>query len=315
MNTPAGLKRFTRSMVTRFAGKCAFCGEATVPGIDYAALSQGKWLAVCLPCTVSIGAQVRGKIRTLQAASAGLDAAALAPIAAVLPSNDDLTTAMAEDANEAHAYDVLLKLDAALTLLVSVKPVAADPLLDALRAVADNAAASPRDREFAASLAQGLARYGKLTERQAPHAERLVARYAAGSTVATAAPSADEGLYTHDDGTVRKVYMTRNDRLACKVLVVTQHDDGEYHGAFEYETGGRRIVADALAAGTARIMTQDEAAAFGRQYSFCCNCAKYLDDDRSLAAGYGPTCAANLGWHYPSYDEAAAVLGRPVTRK
>jgi hypothetical protein len=73
-------------------------------------------------------------------------------------------------------------------------------------------------------------------------------------------------------------------------------------------------VADALAAGTAHQMTQDEAAAFGRQYSFCCNCAKYLDDDRSLAAGYGPTCAANMGWHYPSYDEASTILGRPVVK-
>jgi hypothetical protein len=307
--TPAGLNRFQRSMITRYPGTCTFCGAATQPGTDYAALSQGKWLTVCVPCSVSITAQVRGKVRQLQAASTGLDAAALAPIAAVLPAHDDLQVALSEDGTEALAYDVLIKLDAALDVLTSVT-VTADPTLEALRSIAANSAATPRDREFAGSLAAGLAKYGKLTDRQAPHAERLIARYANGVPAAGAvpAPSATEGLYLHADGVVRKVYMTRNERLACKVLHV--HGD---HATFEYENGGRRIVADALAAGTAHQMTQDEAAAFGRQYSFCCNCAKYLDDDRSVAAGYGPTCAANLGWWYPSYAEAASILKRPVT--
>jgi hypothetical protein len=306
--TPAGLNRFQRSMITRYPGTCTFCGTTTQPGTDYAALSQGKWLTVCVACSVSIAAQVRGKVRQLQAASAGLDAAALAPIAAVLPQSADLQAAMADDATEAHAYDVLVKLDAALDVLTAVT-VTADPTLTALQAIVANAAAQPRDREFAGSLAAGLVKYGKLTDRQAPHAARLIARYADGTPVAgTPAPSATEGLYLHDNGQVRKVYMTRNDRLACKVLHV--HGD---HATFEYETGGRRIVADALQAGTAHLMTQDEAAAFGRQYSFCCNCARYLDDDRSVAAGYGPTCADNLGWWYPSYAEAAAILKRPVT--
>jgi hypothetical protein len=306
MNTPIGLQRFQRSMLTRYAGKCAFCGTATIPGQDYAAMSQGKWIAVCVPCSVSIAAQVRGKVRMLQAASEGMDAAALAPIAAVLPSNDDMVNAMADGASEALAYDVILKLDAAMDVLASVKPAVANPLLDALRGVAANPQAQPRDREFAASLAQGLAKYGKLTDRQAPHADRLIARYA-GGTASAPAPAAGEGLYYFDNGQVRKVYMTRNDRMACKVLIV--HGD---HATFEYEQGGRRIVADALAAGKAHLMTQDEAAAFGRQYSFCCNCARYLDDDRSLAAGYGPTCAANMGWWYPSHTEAAAILQRPA---
>jgi hypothetical protein len=306
-DTPAGLSRFTRSMTTRYQGKCAFCGLTTMPGSDFAAMSQGKWIAVCRTCSVSIAAQVRGKVRMLQAASEGMDAAALAPIAAVLPSNDDLQLAMTDRSNEALAYDVILKLDAAMDVLASVKPAVANPMLDALRGVAANPQAQPRDREFAASLAAGLAKYGKLTDRQAPHADRLIARYADGGTASAPAPAAGEGLYYFDNGQVRKVYMTRNDRLACKVLHV--HGD---HATFEYEQGGRRIVADALAAGKAHLMTQDEAAAFGRQYSFCCNCAKYLDDDRSLAAGYGPTCAANNGWYYPTHTEAAAILQRPV---
>ena len=57
-----------------------------------------------------------------------------------------------------------------------------------------------------------------------------------------------------------------------------------------------------LAAGTAHVLTEAEAGAFGRQFSFCVNCGLYLDDDRSLAAGYGPTCAENNHWFYPTYD-------------
>lgn len=309
MDTPAGLNRFRRSMITRYQGKCAFCGTTTAPGTDFAALTGNGWIAVCASCSHSIAVQVRAKVLMIQTAADGLDPAALAPIAAVLPESSAIQAAMAADAPEALAYDVLLKLDAAMTVLAATIPAPSIPLLDALRAVANNPVASPRDRDFASSLAMGLAKHGTLTERQAPHADRLVARYAVSDTPAAPAPSADEGLYMFDNGQVRKVYMTRNDRMACKVLRV--HGD---HATFEYETGGRRIVADALAAGTAHLMTQDEAAAFGRQYSFCCNCAKYLDDDRSLAAGYGPTCAANMGWHYPSYDEASTILGRPVTK-
>ena len=34
----------------------------------------------------------------------------------------------------------------------------------------------------------------------------------------------------------------------------------------------------------------------------------HLSDDRSLAVGYGPDCAANNGWWYPTADEAAQIL-------
>jgi len=308
MSTPAGLQRFSRSMTTRYNGKCSFCDTATYSGTDFAALSAGKWITVCVACSTSLTAQVRGKVRALNTAAASLTPDQVAQVQALLPAN--LAAALAEDATEAVAYDAIVQLDA---VFVAIKGFNADPRLVALQGIAANPQATPRDRDFAGSLAAWIAGGRDLTPKQAPHADKLIARYSTG-TPAAAAPAAEagEGLYQHADGIVRKVYMTRNDRLACKVLVVTEHD-GEFHGSFEYEQGGRRIVAEAVAAGTARQMTQDEAAAFGRQYSFCCNCAKYLDDDRSLAAGYGPTCAENLGWWYPTYPEAAAILQRPVT--
>jgi hypothetical protein len=119
-----------------------------------------------------------------------------------------------------------------------------------------------------------------------------------------------EGVYVDEDGTVWKVYTGRQSgRLQAATL--TNHGD---HGTFEFVRGGLRMVADALVARTMRLLTQDEAAAFGRLNGFCCNCGLAIEDDRSVAAGYGPKCATNLGWWYPTYEEAAAILGRPVTK-
>ena len=129
----------------------------------------------------------------------------------------------------------------------------------------------------------------------------------------------DGDLYVNDDGIVRRVYTTQNGRLAVKRLRLHEagvNDDGtpSYHGSLRYEEGGLRSLRDDIAAGTAHAMTQAEAAAFGEQYSVCSNCGLSINDDRSLAAGYGPDCAANHGWFYPTYEEAARILGRPVVK-
>jgi hypothetical protein len=116
----------------------------------------------------------------------------------------------------------------------------------------------------------------------------------------------DNGLYTLDDGSaVWKLYTTQNGYQACKVL---------RGRTFDYVRGGVAIVKRYVSEGVAHAMSQEEASAFGKLHGFCCNCGLDIDDDRSLAAGYGPKCAARHGWWYPTYEEAADVLGRPVTR-
>lgn len=90
-----------------------------------------------------------------------------------------------------------------------------------------------------------------------------------------------EGVYVAADGTVVKVYRTRNARLAGKVKVGR---------SFRYQAG-----AAALAA-TGHLMTAEEAAAFGKTHGYCVNCAHDLTDDRSVTVGYGPVCAKNNGW-------------------
>lgn len=46
----------------------------------------------------------------------------------------------------------------------------------------------------------------------------------------------------------------------------------------------------------ANKITAEQAAAFGAVYGSCVNCGKTLTDERSIAVGYGSTCAANNGW-------------------
>lgn len=318
MSTPAGLTRFSRTINSKRPGKCHFCDTPTQAFHgDYASVdASGRWIAVCGTCAVSITAQVKALVMRLENGVAAMPADVahrLPEVAAMLPERDLIANAVNGTALDTAAYDVLVKLQAALVVLSDLsKPQADSNLLARLWDVANNAQAQPRDRDFARSLASQLASKGALTVNQMPHAERLIARYADGAPVA-AGEGAGVGLYLHDDGTIRRVYVTKNDRLGCRILIVHTHGD-ESHGAFEYEQGGRRIVSDALAAGTCHLMTTDEAASFGRLHSFCCNCARDLQDDRSLAAGYGPDCAENNGWWYPTYEQAAAILQRPVTK-
>lgn len=129
----------------------------------------------------------------------------------------------------------------------------------------------------------------------------------AASTTGAAAPVAPALViepkvsYRLDDGTICVGYETQNGYLAVKRLEV--HDGG---GALVYWKGGLAI---ARRTGGRRL-TQEEAADLGRTYGFCCNCGRDLTEDTSLAVGYGPTCAENNGWYYPTGAEAARLLNR-----
>lgn len=107
--------------------------------------------------------------------------------------------------------------------------------------------------------------------------------------------------YLLNDGTVCVGYTTREGHPAMKRLVIT-----EGHGTLDYWKGGRAI-AQRIGG---RPLTEKEAANLGRTYGFCCNCGRDLTEDTSLAVGYGPECAANNGWFYPSKAEAARILDR-----
>lgn len=306
MTIPAGLRRFSRTIVTKRDGRCYFCQQPTTTGVDYAAVNaSGAWTSVCVSCSATLAAQAAGLVTSINAAAEGHD---VDEDAILMPTTENLLATLQGTAGEALAYDTILALITARDMVLqqfldSVAPLACIP---GLRAIAADATAKPRDRDFALSLVSQYDRKGSLSERQVAAAEQMISRSGSG---AVAAPGAlENGLYLHDNGRIYKLYTTQNGRQGAKVLQVEAS-----HGSFQYLAGGTRLVAQAVADGFAHALTQDEAQAFGRLHGFCCNCAKDLDDDRSLAVGYGPVCAGHFGWFYPNYAEAAKLLGRPVS--
>lgn len=70
----------------------------------------------------------------------------------------------------------------------------------------------------------------------------------------------------------------------------------------------------------AKLADDPQAAAslFGQKFRVCGNhkCLSPLSNPQSRAAGYGPDCAANHGWYYPTLTEALRILherGEDVT--
>jgi hypothetical protein len=166
--------------------------------------------------------------------------------------------------------------------------------IDSLRAVVNKL--PQRGREFAISLIQQFDQRGSLSDRQWPYVKSLILQGQDNQP-----EPVEPGLY-RVDGSVVKVYLTDRGRPACKRLIVL----GSGRGSFRYERGLLGKVRPE------HRLTEDEAQAFGRQHGLCCACARHLDDDRSLAVGYGPVCADHYGWHYPNYEEASKILNRPA---
>lgn len=184
---------------------------------------------------------------------------------------------------------------------VPCDPVEVDPAqgskVNELRALLDSL--PTRDASFASSLIGQFDVKGRLSDKQWKCIDDLLARISSPS-----APSKpiEPGLYILDGGVV-KVYITQTNRLGAKCLI----DQGNGKGAFIYVKGLLSRLTDA------QRLTEEQAREFGKQYGFCVACARTLDDDRSLAVGYGPVCASNHDWFYPTVEQASEILGRPAS--
>lgn len=119
----------------------------------------------------------------------------------------------------------------------------------------------------------------------------------------------EDGIYRAASGEIFKVYHTvhgANIQVA-KVLHVTHAGfdaDGKqlYDGTFEYV--GRKPLYSLT---PEMRLTQDQAKEFGLVYSFCCNCTRDLTREESIHVGYGPTCAKNNDWWYPTKAELKEI--------
>lgn len=89
----------------------------------------------------------------------------------------------------------------------------------------------------------------------------------------------EEGMYVLN-GEIFKVYTTREGHLTTKQLV---------EGKFEY-TGQRPL----NSIKSEHRMTLDEAKAYGKLTSTCCQCGRKLTDETSIAEGIGPRCSGKI---------------------
>jgi len=118
-NTPAGLIRFERSMLTKLQGKCFFCGARTTPGTDYAAL-DGKWIAVCNVHAHSVVEQCKAILLLIQAEGAGLSADDLAHVNSYAPAN--VGDVLAGNCDLPTSIAAAIKLSDALRVVRAHKP-------------------------------------------------------------------------------------------------------------------------------------------------------------------------------------------------
>lgn len=81
-----------------------------------------------------------------------------------------------------------------------------------------------------------------------------------------------------------KVQISGSGNLYAKAWNDTEHS---------WDYAGRRPL---YALTGADKVSAADAARFGALTGECINCGKRLTDERSIDAGYGPTCAANNGW-------------------
>jgi hypothetical protein len=125
--SPLGLIRFEKAIVTKKPGKCFFCGAATTPGTDYAAL-DGKWIAVCSLHANSVVEQCKAMLLLIQADAAtfGLTADDLAKVNELAPTN--LPAVLGGTCDIPTAIAAAIKLSDALRAVRAHQPVTAAPV-------------------------------------------------------------------------------------------------------------------------------------------------------------------------------------------
>ena len=201
------------------------------------------------------------------------------------------------------------------------KPVIKDqtqfPILMKLSSLKEKIAA--RDLEFARSLVTNFNKYGRLSDRQMYFVEQIVAR-AENPVVAQPAVqlsvTAIQEMFEKAAQKLKRIKVTLKDSAGQKVVFKKAGPASKYAGQIMISDGGAfgaalffgRIQEDggfvATSKATPSVVSlikefaadpEDTAGKYGRLTGGCCFCSKPLDDQRSLAVGYGPVCAKHFG--------------------
>jgi hypothetical protein len=175
---------------------------------------------------------------------------------------------------------------------------------------------------FARSLLDGYRKYGTLTDKQEAAARRLVdptpvaVTERPGAVKMTDAEGFDEmvAMFTRAASHVRyptivfdipgspmlRLSRAGNNSNAPGAINVKLDANRQYMGRVHTNgtwVPGRDCTDTAVGAAIAAFARNPAgvAAEYGKRTGCCCFCNKKLTDERSLAVGYGPVCAANYG--------------------
>lgn len=286
MSTPTGLARFQRSIVSKRDGTCAFCSVATHAGSDFAALDNGKWIAVCAVHAHSLTEQAKALLLSIQAEaqSFGLDADALAAVNQHAPTN--IADVLAGQTTDFDTVAAITKLQDALGVVRTFKPV--DPTIGKLQALLAGTTATAWERDFATSIITQLAQGRTLSDKQAATVNRILATAAQPVSNTPDACTPEHGGIYNVAGTFYLVKQSKGGNLYAMILASEPQ-----HGCkldWQYNPGGVKVIRR-----SGRPITAEEAAHLGHVTSFCCFCSLELTDDRSTDVGYGPVCATKRG--------------------
>lgn len=110
-------------------------------------------------------------------------------------------------------------------------------------------------------------------------------------SIPSAAPTAPlaPGFYIMGNDVYKIQQSRQSTNRYAKKLVTGTDQNGRPRGSFVYAPGVVGTLTAAMA------VTETQAAEFGHRFGFCIFCGIYLEDDRSVQAGYGPVCARNRG--------------------
>jgi hypothetical protein len=295
--TPVLSVRYSRVIPNNYAKPCEACTTPVAPKAGFAAVGPNRdWHTFCAACATQPNYTAFAAQMLTVARAKGASAQAVEAIAPTLRALIDAPTNAAAFAN---AYDALLDLRVGAVR----EGLCDDPLYQGLTLAMQYC--QGRFREAAESILRQWESKGAISQPQAKFAATISADAHKRAEAEAPLPDVPPALYIDDHGTVRRIYRIGSSRLGCR----------RFNGT-TFQAEGREgllAVANGLAAGTTRILSGDEATAFGRQHGRCFNCLAIgrpgvLSDDRSLAVGYGPDCADNHGWYYPTAAEADAIL-------
>lgn len=123
----------------------------------------------------------------------------------------------------------------------------------------------------------------------------------------------------HVDRSTGQYFRVRRSMSTKRLYALSAHvrsftgQDGKIAHALEYGEYDRNLINRLT--GSMKL-TFAEASEFGLLFGICIECGADLhgNQDRSIAAGYGETCAKNNGWPYPSAREAARIIAERAAR-